>query len=160
MASKVKLIPVGPRAVTPYLTVTGAAKALEFYKQAFGAIETVRLVGPDGRIGHAEIEINGTPIMLSEEYPEMEVVSPATLGGSPVGIHLLVEYSDAVFDRAVKLGATAMNPVKDQFYGERSGKLKDPFGHVWYISTRIEEVSNEEMVRRAEAWTKGERVES
>ncbi|HUA33328.1 MAG TPA: VOC family protein [Candidatus Binataceae bacterium] len=160
MASKVKPIPEGPRAVTPYLTVKGAAEALEYYKQALGAVETVRLVGPDGRVGHAEIEINGTPIMLSEEYPEMEVVSPATLGGSPVGLHLLVENSDAVFDRAVKLGATAMNPVKDQFYGERSGKLKDPFGHVWYISTRIEEVSNEEMVRRAEAWTKGEAKET
>lgn len=160
MASKVTLIPEGPHAVTPYLTVKGAAKALEYYKQAFGALETVRLVGPDGRIGHAEIEINGTPIMLSEEYPEMEVVSPATLGGSPVGIHLLVENPDDVFARAVKLGATAVKPVEDQFYGERSGKLKDPFGHVWYISTRIEEVSTQEMIRRAEAWTKGEKVEA
>ncbi len=155
MNEKLKLIPAGPRAVTPYLTVTGAAKALEFYKSAFGAVETVRLVGPDGRVGHAELEINGTPIMLSEEYPEMDVRSPTTLGGSPVGIHLLVEDSDAVFNRAVKFGAIAINPVKDQFYGERSGKLKDPFGHIWYISTRTEEISNEEMVRRAESWMRG-----
>jgi PhnB protein len=159
MGEKLKLIPEGPRAVTPYLTVTGAAKALEFYKNAFGAIETVRLVGPDGRVGHAEFEIAGTPIMLSEEYPEMDVRSPTTLGGSPVGIHLLVEDSDAVFNRAVKLGATAINPVKDQFYGERSGKLKDPFGHIWYVSTRTEEITSSEMVRRAEAWTSGKSPE-
>jgi len=159
MSEKLKLIPEGPRAVTPYLTVTGAAKALEFYKNAFGAVETVRLVGPDGRVGHAEIEIYGTPIMLSEEYPEMDVRSPTTLGGSPVGIHLLVEDSDAVFNRAVKLGATAINPVENQFYGERGGKLKDPFGHLWYISTKTEEVAPQEMVRRAEAWTKGQSAE-
>jgi PhnB protein len=159
MSEKLKLIPVGPRAVTPYLTVTGAAKALEFYKAAFGAVETVRLVGPDGRVGHAEIEINGSPIMLSEEYPEMDVRSPTTLGGSGVGIHLLVEDSDAVFNRAVKLGATAVKPVEDQFYGERSGRLKDPFGHTWYIATRTEEISNVEMVRRAESWMKGETAE-
>jgi PhnB protein len=97
--------------------------------------------------------------MLSEEYPEMDVLSPAKLGGSPVGIHLLVENCDAVFDRAVNLGSTAMRPVQDQFYGERSGKLKDPFGHVWYISTRTEDISNEEMTRRAEAWTQGKASE-
>ncbi len=159
MSEKLKPIPEGPRAVTPYLTVTGAAKALEFYKNAFGAVETLRLVGPDDRVGHAEIEINGTPIMLSEEYPEMDVRSPTTLGGSPVGIHLMVEDSDAVFNRAVKLGATAVRPVENQFYGERSGKLKDPFGHIWYISTKTEEISNEEMVRRAEAWTQGKSTE-
>src|SRR5579863_4216293 len=98
MPENLKLIPEGPRAVTPYLTVSGADNALEFYKRAFGAIETVRLVGPDGRIGHAEITISGTPIMLSEEYREMDVLSPTTLGGSPVGIHLAVENSDATFD--------------------------------------------------------------
>jgi PhnB protein len=119
----------------------------------------VRLVGPDGRVGHAEIEINGSPIMLSEEYPEMDVRSPTTLGGSGVGIHLLVEDSDAVFNRAVKLGATAVKAVEDQFYGERSGRLKDPFGHVWYIATKTEEISSEEMVRRAEAWMKGQTTE-
>jgi PhnB protein len=159
MAEKLKLIPEGPRAVTPYLTVTGADKALEYYKQAFGAVETIRLVGPDGRVGHAEIEINGTPIMLSEEYREMDVLSPTTLGGSPVGIHLAVENSDAVFDRAVKLGATAIRPVENQFYGERSGKLKDPFGHIWYISTKLEEMSAEEMTRRAESWMSGKSKE-
>jgi PhnB protein len=159
MSEKLKLIPEGPRAVTPYLTVTGAAKALEFYQNAFGAVEMVRLVGPDGRVGHAEIEINGSPIMLSEEYPEMDVRSPTTLGGSGVGIHLLVEDSDAVFNRAVKLGATVVKAVEDQFYGERSGRLKDPFGHVWYIATKTEEISNEEMVRRAEAWMKGQTTE-
>lgn len=159
MSEKLKQIPEGPRAVTPYLTVTGAAKALEFYKNAFGAVETVRLVGPDGRVGHAEFEISGTPIMLSEEYPELDVRSPTTLGGSPVGIHLMVEDSDAVFNRAVKLGATAVRPVANQFYGERSGKLKDPFGHIWYISTKTEEISNEEMVRRAESWSQGKSAE-
>jgi PhnB protein len=159
MAEKLKLIPKGPRAVTPYLTVTGCDKALEYYKQAFGAVETIRLLGPDGRVGHAEIEINGSPIMISDEYKDMDVLSPATLGGSPVGIHLLVENSDTVFDRAVKLGATSIRAVQDQFYGERSGKLKDPFGHVWYISTRTEEMSADEMKRRAESWSKGETKE-
>ena len=156
MSEKIKPIPEGPRAITPYLNVTGADAAIDFYKKAFGAVETIRLIGPDGRVGHAELEISGTPIMLSEEYAEMNVVSPKTLGGTPVGIHLLVEDADAVFGRAVSLGATEINPVKDQFYGERSGKLKDPFGHVWYISKRIEEMTPQEMVRRAEAWSKGE----
>src|SRR5207244_2295891 len=106
MASKVNAVPSGPHAITPYLTVKGAAKGIEFYKQAFGAVETMRWTGPDGRIGHAEIEISGTPVFISDEHPEIDVLSPETLGGSAVGLHLMVEDADATFSRALAAGAT------------------------------------------------------
>jgi PhnB protein len=145
MANKQSAIPNGPRAITPYLTIKGAAKGIDFYKRAFGAVETMRWTAPDGRIGHAEIEISGTPVFISDEHPEIEVLSPETLGGSPVGLHLMVEDADATFNRAVAAGAKEIRPVKDEEYGMRSGKVKDPFGHTWYIATQTKELSSEEM---------------
>lgn len=146
MTSKPAKIP--QPAVTPYLTVNGAADAIEFYKKAFGAVETMRLAEPSGRLGHAEIIINGSPIMLSDEYPELNALGPQARGGSTVGIHLYVEDVDEVFARAVAEGATAAREVKDEFYGDRSGKLIDPFGHVWYVSTRKDDLSSEEVTKR------------
>jgi PhnB protein len=145
MASKVNSIPNGPRAITPYLTVKGAAKGIEFYKRAFGAVETMRWTGPDGRIGHAEIEISGTPVFISDEHPEINVVSPETLGGSAVWLHLMVEDVDATFGSALAAGAKEVGAVKNEEYGMRTGKLKDPFGHTWFIATVKREVSAEEM---------------
>jgi len=146
MTSKPALVP--QPAVTPYLTIKGAADAIEFYKKVFGAEETMRLAEPGGRIGHAEIVIGGSPIMLSDEYPELDALSPQSRGGSTVGIHLYVADVDEVFARAVAAGATAARPVKDEFYGDRSCKLIDPFGHIWYVSTRKEELSAAELTKR------------
>jgi PhnB protein len=146
MTSKPARVP--QPAVTPYLTIKGAADAIEFYKKVFGAEETLRFAEPSGRIGHAEIVIGGSPIMISDEYPELDTLGPLSRGGSTVGIHLYVEDVDEVYSRAVAEGATAAGPVKDQFYGDRSGKLIDPFGHVWYVSTRKEDLSSEEVTRR------------
>jgi uncharacterized glyoxalase superfamily protein PhnB len=139
----------------PYLCVQGAAAALDFYRQAFGAAEEMRLSEPGGRIGHAEIQIDGARIMLSDEYPEYGILSPKTLGGAAVSIHLSVPEVDAFTERAVAAGATLKQPVADQFYGERTAKLEDPFGHSWHISTTTEEVSVEEMQRRYDAMLKG-----
>ena len=135
--------------LTPYLTVRDGARAIEYYKQVFGAVETFRLAGPDGRIGHAELKIAEATIMLSDEHPELDVLGPESRGGSTIGIHILVEDADRVFNAAVAGGAKAIRPVADQFYGERSGKLSDPFGHVWFIGSRVEDISSDEMVRRA-----------
>ena len=142
-------IPEGYHSVTPYLIVTGAASAIEFYKHAFGAKELMRIPHPDGRVGHAELQIGDSRIMLADEFPEMGVRSPMTLGGTPVGIQLYVDDVDAVTTRALAAGAKTLRPVKDQFYGDRSGTLSDPFGHQWTISTHKEDVSLEEMQRRA-----------
>ena len=142
-----------PRA-TPYLCCNDAARAIEFYKQAFGATEAMRLSEPGGRIGHAEIRIGDAPIMLSDEYPEMDVRSPQSLGGSPVLIHLYVDDVDALASRAVAAGAKLLRPVADQFYGDRSGTLTDPFGHRWMIATRKEDVSAAEMQKRYDALMK------
>jgi PhnB protein len=147
----VKAVPEGYHAVTPYLIVDGAARALEFYRQAFGAAERMRLAAPGGKIGHAEIAIGGSTIMLADEHPEMGYRGPRAIGGTPVSIHLYVENVDEMFPRAVAAGATVLQPVKDQFYGDRSGTLRDPFGHVWNIATHKEDLSPEEMHRRAEA---------
>jgi PhnB protein len=144
-------IPEGYHSVTPYLIVTGAASAIEFYKHAFGAKELMRIPHPDGRVGHAELQIGDSRIMLADEFPEMGVRSPMTLGGTPVGIQLYVDDVDAVTTRALAAGAKTLRPVKDQFYGDRSGTLSDPFGHQWTISTHKEDVSLEEMQRRAAA---------
>lgn len=149
--SKAKPIPDGYPGATPYLCVRNAAAAIEFYKTAFGATESMRIGDPAGKIGHAEIRIGSAPIMLSDEFPEMGVVSPQTLGGSPVGIHLYVEDVDALAGRAVAAGAKVLRPVEDQFYGDRAGKLEDPFGHAWWLSTRKEDMSPEEMKKRAAA---------
>ena len=147
----VKAIPDQYRGATPYLCINGAAKALDFYKKAFSATEVMRLAQPDGRIGHAEIKIGEALIMLADEFPEMGFKSPQTLGGSPVTIHFYVENVDAVFKQALAAGGEARRPVADQFYGDRSGQLVDPFGHVWSIATHKEDVSPEEMQKRAAA---------
>ena len=139
-------IPPGYASVTPYLIVRGAAKAIDFYKRAFGAVELFRFDGPDGTLGHAEIKIGNSPIMLADgmgEHPD-----PLTLGGTGVSFMLYVPDVDAAFARAIAAGATVKRPVADQFYGDRTGTLADPFGHVWSIGTHIEDVSPTEMDRR------------
>ncbi|PYU12498.1 MAG: glyoxalase [Acidobacteria bacterium] len=151
MTSRVKPIPEGYHTATPYLIIKDAARAIEFYKKAFGATELMRMAQPDGRIGHAEIRIGDSPIMLADEFPEMGHRSPQSLGGSPVSILLYVEDVDALFNQAVSAGAKVQRPVQDQFYGDRIGGVTDPFGHVWYIATHKEEVSPEEMRKRAAA---------
>jgi len=141
--------------IIPYLHVKGAARAIEFYQQAFGATEVLRLSEPDGRIGHAEILIDSARIMLADEYPECGILGPQSLGGTSVSLHLTVPDVDAFAQQAVAAGAKLAKPIKDEFYGERGGKLEDPFGHVWQVMTRIEEVSPEEMQRRYDALLAG-----
>jgi len=150
----VKSIPEGYHTVTPYLVVKNAAEAIEFYKRAFGASELLRMDGPDGTVGHAEIRIGDSPVMLADEYPDMGFRSPQSLGGAAVSLVVYVENVDEVFQRAVAAGAKELRPVKDQFYGDRSGTVEDPFGHVWTVSTHMEDVSHEEMRRRAEEMLK------
>ena len=145
----VKPIPAGYHTATPYLIVSGAAKAIEFYKRAFGANELFRMAGPDGRIGHAEIKIGDSPIMLSDEHLEMGVKSAKTLGGSPVSLMLYVENVDALAAQATAEGAKVIRPLQNQFYGDRSATLEDPFGLCWTIATHVEDVPPEEMQRRA-----------
>ena len=143
-----KPIPDRYQVVTPYLIVRGAAKAIDFYKQAFGAEEEMRMAGPDGRIGHAEIRVGGAVLMLADEAPGMGHHSPTALGGTTVGILVYVPNVDEVFGRAVAAGAQVMRPLENQFYGDRSGTLIDPFGHKWTIATHVEDVPPEEMQRR------------
>jgi PhnB protein len=147
----VQPIPAGYHTVTPYLIIKGAAAALEFYKKAFGATELFRMPGPGGAIMHAEIKIGDSPIMFGEENPAMGAVSPTTLGGSPVGICLYVPDVDALAAQAIAAGVTVVRPVQDQFYGDRSGTFKDPYGHQWTLATHKEDVSQEEMARRMAA---------
>lgn len=147
----VKPIPDGYHSVTPYLILSGGVDAIEFYKKAFGAKEILRMMRPDGRVGHAEIKIGDSTIMLADEHPEMGARGPKTVGGSPVTIHLYVEDVDAVFSRAVAAGAKVLRPLQNQFYGDRSGGVEDPFGHAWYIATHVEDVSPEELKKRAAA---------
>jgi PhnB protein len=144
-----KPIPDNYPRVTPYLAIDGASAAIDFYRKAFGATERMRMGGPEGKIGHAEIEIEGGLIMLADEYPDMEFRSPKTLGGSPVTMHMYVADVDAFCARASAAGATVLRPVADQFYGDRSCQLKDPFGHTWSFATHVEDVSPEEMQKRA-----------
>jgi PhnB protein len=151
MATAVKPIPDGYHTVTPYLIIKGAADALEFYKKAFGATELFRMAQPDGKIGHAEIKIGDSPIMLADEFPEMGYRSPQSLGGSPVSILLYVEDVDGLFNQAVGAGAKIDKPLEDKFYGDRGGSLVDPFGHIWHIATHKEDVSPEEMEKRMAA---------
>jgi PhnB protein len=147
----VKPIPDGYSSVTPYLVVNGAAKALDYYKKAFGANELMRFDGPDGKIMHAEMQIGNARVMLADESPEMGHKSPQSLGGSGTGLMLCVDEVDATFERAITGGAKVMKPVENQFYGDRSGSLTDPFGHVWTIATHVEDVSEDEMQRRMDA---------
>ncbi|HEX5000172.1 MAG TPA: VOC family protein [Terriglobia bacterium] len=147
----VKAIPDGYDSITPYLSVRGAVQALEFYKTAFGAQELMRVPQPDGRIGHAEMQIGNARIMIADEFPEMNFRGPQSLGGTPVGLMLYVENVDDVVARAVAAGATIVQPVQDKFYGDRMGSILDPFGHSWHIATHIEDISPEELRRRAAA---------
>jgi PhnB protein len=149
MTSKPKPIPDGYHTATPYLIVKGAAEAIEFYKKAFGATELMRMPQPGGKIGHAEIKIGDSPIMLADESPDVGARSPQSIGGSPVSIMLYVEDVDRIFSQAVAAGAKVKRPVADQFYGDRTGGIEDPFGHLWYIATHKEDVSPEEMRKRA-----------
>jgi len=151
MPSSVKPIPDGHRTVAPYLAIKNAAGALEFYKKAFGAIETYKLTIPDGRVGHAEIRLGDSLIMLSDEFPEFGGKAPETLGGSPVSVHLYVEDVDAFFKRALAAGARELKPIANQFYGDRSGQLEDPYGHLWWVATHKEDVAPEEMQKRVRA---------
>jgi PhnB protein len=149
----VKPIPDGYHSVTPYLIVKGAARAIEFYKKAFGATELMRFPGPNDTVAHAEIRIGDSPVMLADEGLS-NYRSPEALGGTPVSLMVYVEDVDRVFDRAVSNGAKVERPVADQFYGDRLGTLVDPFGHTWSISTHVEDVSMEEMQRRMAALPK------
>ncbi len=147
----VKPIPEGYHSLTPYLIIKGATEAIEFYKNAFGATELFRFPAPEGKIGHAEIKIGDSPVMLADEYPDMGYKGPQTLGGSPVSLMIYVDDVDATFDKAVGAGATVKEAVSDKFYGDRMGTVVDPFGHIWHVATHKEDVSVEEMQRRAKA---------
>jgi PhnB protein len=147
----VKPIPDGYRSLTPYVAVKQAADAIEFYRRAFGAKERLRLVAPDGKVGHAELEIGDSVLMLADEHPDMEFRSPEAFGGAAVTLHLYVKDVDATFRKATEAGAKPVRAVQDQFYGDRTGSLRDPFGHVWHVATHKEDLSAEEIGRRAAA---------
>jgi len=147
-------IPDGYHSVTPYLSINNAADAIEFYKRAFSATELFRLVAPSGEIGHAEIKIGNSAIMLADPCETGVFRSPQSLGGSSVGLHVYVEDVDALFAQAVEEGATVVKPVQDQFYGDRNGTLEDPFGHVWFLASHKEDLTPEEINKRAEAFFK------
>jgi PhnB protein len=154
MANKAKPIPEGYNSITPYLVIKGAAAAIDFYKQAFGAVEIMRMPQPDGRVGHAELKFGNSIVMMADEYPEMQVVGPKTLGNTSVGLLLYLDDVDKAVERAVSLGATIKKPIADQFYGDRTGTIEDPFGHKWTLAVHIEDVTPEEMQRRMEAQAK------
>ena len=145
----VKPIPDGYPRVTPYLHVDGASKAIDFYRTVFGAKERMRMAGPDGRIGHAELEIGNSMIMVADEHPDMGVRGPKSVGGTPVTVLVYVEDVDRAFERALKAGAKELRPVQNQFYGDRSGQFEDPFGHHWNVATHVEDVPPDEMAKRA-----------
>jgi PhnB protein len=151
---KVKPVPDGYPCVTPYLIVDGAVKALDFYHRVFGATERMRMPSPGGKVGHAEIGIGDSVIMLADEHPEMGARGPRAFGGSPVSLHVYVENVDATVKTAVAAGAKVIRPVEDKFYGDRSGTIEDPFGHHWHVATHTEDVPSDEMERRAAALTK------
>ena len=146
-----KPIPDGYHTATPYLILSDAARAIDFYKAAFGATEIMRFPMPNGKLGHSEIRIGDSAIMLADGFPEMGARSPLTLGGSPVSILLYVENADALTAQAITAGAEVIRPIADQFYGDRSATLRDPFGHQWTIAMHVEDVSVEEMQRRRAA---------
>ena len=149
--AKVSPIPKDYSTVCPYLAIRGAAKAIDFYRSIFGAKERMRMGGPEGRIGHAEIQIGNTVVMLADEYPDIDFLAPPARGGTTVTLHLYVKDCDATVERAVAAGAKVRQPPKDQFYGDRNATIEDPFGHVWHVSTRRENVSKKEMAKRAAA---------
>ena len=151
MSAEVKPIPEGYHTVTPYLILSGAGDAIAFYKKALGAEEVMRLADPGGKVHHAEIKIGDSRIMLADEHPEIQALSPKTVGGSPVSIHLYVEDVDGAIERAVAAGAKLVRPVADQFYGDRVGGIEDPFGYRWFIATHKEDLTMDEIRRRAAA---------
>ncbi|HET6147644.1 MAG TPA: VOC family protein [Polyangia bacterium] len=158
MAQPAKPIPAGFHSLTPYISVKGAAEAIAFYRAALGAEELYRLDMPDGRVGHAELRIGDSRLMLADEMPDMPDAvarSPRTLGGTTFGLHVYLPDVDAAFRRAIEAGGAIKRPVEDQFYGDRSGTFADPFGHVWTLATRIEDVSPEEMRRRLDKMSAG-----
>lgn len=146
-------IPAGYPRVTPYLIVEGAAAAIEFYTNVLGATERMRMPGPGGTVGHAEIELGGSLIMVADEAPDMGIRGPRTIGGSPVTLHVYVADVAAVFDAAVAAGAKVLRPLEDQFYGDRSGQFEDPFGHRWNVASRVVDVPPDELARRAAEMT-------
>ena len=156
----VKPIPDGYHTLTPYLIVKEAAKALDFYRAAFGAEEMLRIPGPGGKVGHAEIRIGDSRLMLADEFPDMGALGPQSLGGSPVFLHLYVPDVDSRFRQAVAAGAKVVREVKDQFYGDRSGMVADPFGHLWAIATHKEDISPDELRRRSEAMAQSQAKEA
>jgi PhnB protein len=145
----VKPIPEGYPRVTPYLYVDGASDAIDFYTSVLGARERMRMAGPDGKVGHAEIEIGDSLVMLADEHPQMDIRGPKTIGGTPFSINVYVEDVDDVFEKALSKGATSLRPVEDRFYGDRSGQFEDPFGHHWSVATHVEDVPPDEMEKRA-----------
>lgn len=149
--AKAKPIPAGYHSITPYVIIDGAARAIEFYKQAFGAKELMRIPSPGDRIGHAEIKVGDSVIMLADEHPEMDARAPKHYGGSPVSLLIYVTDVDKRFKQALAAGGTEVKPVTDQFYGDRAGTLRDPFGHTWHIHTHTEDVSPAELKRRMAA---------
>ena len=151
---KVKAIPDGYHSVTPYLIIDGSSRALDYYKRVFGATERMRMPGPEGKIGHAEISIGDSMIMLADEHPEMGARAPRTVGGSAVSIMLYVNDVDATVKTAVAEGAKLLQPVEDKFYGDRMGTIEDPFGHHWHVGTHREDVPLDELKRRAAAMAK------
>jgi len=148
--AKVRAVPEGYHAITPILIVTDAAQALDFYRSAFGAEETVRMPGPDGRVMHAEMRLADSVFMLGEESPEMGARGPKSYGGSPVTLYVYVDDVDSAWDQAVKAGAKEISPLTNMFWGDRTGRLEDPFGHRWSLSQHIEDPTPEEMQKRQE----------
>lgn len=151
LTMSVQPIPDGYRSVTPYLLLENATQALEFYKKAFDAEELMRLDQPDGKIGHAEVQIGNSILMMADAVPEMGMKSPGMLGGTPVNLLIYCEDCDKLFSQAIEAGATEVRPMQDQFYGDRSGMVTDPFGHTWSIATHVEDVTNEELEDRLNA---------
>jgi PhnB protein len=151
--SNVKPIPDGYHSVTPYLFIRGAGRAIDFYKKVFGATEIVRLPGPIGQIMHAELKIGDSIIMMADENPKMGAMSPQTAGGISVSLHVYIENVDDVVQKAIDSGAKLLRPIANQFYGDRSGTLIDPFGHMWSVATHVEDVPPEEMKKRMAAAT-------
>ncbi|GAO05237.1 VOC family protein [Anaeromyxobacter sp. PSR-1] len=151
MSAAVNHVPDAYHALTPYLVMKEAGRAIEFYKQIFGAVETMRLPGPEGRVGHAELKIGDSPFMLADEHPEMGALGPKSIGGTAVGLVVYVPDVDATVAHAVAAGATLKGAVEDKFYGDRMGSIVDPFGHLWHVGTHKEDVSPEEMQRRMAA---------
>jgi len=147
----VKPIPDGYHSVTPYLIVKGAADALAYYSKAFGATELFRMGGPDGKVGHAEVQIGNSRVMLADEHPEINALGPQTRGGTTVNLLIYVPDADAAFNRAIAAGGKVLRPLANQFYGDRSGTLEDPFGHSWTLATHVEDVAPDEMERRMKA---------